>query len=94
MLYAAIDIHKRRFQAAVLDPFMTSKVRAHAWSCAIGDHQPSVVGLCCWCQTARVAETAPRLSDGVLVLDAFTVRDVAAQLAGEDEEHARRFGSV
>jgi len=32
------------------------------------------------------------LSDGVLVLDAFTLLDVAAQLAGEDEEHARRFG--
>ena len=34
----------------------------------------------------------PRLSDGVPVLDAFTLRDVSAQLAGEDEEHARRFG--
>jgi RimJ/RimL family protein N-acetyltransferase len=36
--------------------------------------------------------TAPRLSDGVLVLDAFTLRDVAAHVAAEDEEHARRFG--
>jgi RimJ/RimL family protein N-acetyltransferase len=35
---------------------------------------------------------APRLSDGILVLDAFALRDVSAQLAGEDEEHARRFG--
>jgi RimJ/RimL family protein N-acetyltransferase len=35
---------------------------------------------------------APRLSDEVLVLDAFTLRDVAGQLGGEDEEHARRFG--
>ena len=35
---------------------------------------------------------APRLSDGVVVLDAFTLDDAAAQLAGEDEEHARRFG--
>jgi RimJ/RimL family protein N-acetyltransferase len=32
------------------------------------------------------------LSDGDLVLDAFTLRDVDAHLAGEDEEHARRFG--
>jgi RimJ/RimL family protein N-acetyltransferase len=36
--------------------------------------------------------TTPRLSDGLLVLDAFTLRDVAAQVAAEDEEHARRFG--
>jgi RimJ/RimL family protein N-acetyltransferase len=43
-------------------------------------------------QTARVGLMAPRLSDGVLLLDAFTLRDVPAQLAGEDEEHARRFG--
>ena len=46
----------------------------------------------CVGQTPSVAVTAPRLGDGVLVLDAFTLRDVAAQLAGEDEEHARRFG--
>jgi RimJ/RimL family protein N-acetyltransferase len=39
-----------------------------------------------------VAVTAPRLSDGLLVLDAFTLRDVAAQVDAEDEEHARRFG--
>jgi RimJ/RimL family protein N-acetyltransferase len=35
---------------------------------------------------------APRLSDGVVILDAFKLHDVSAQLAGEDEEHARRFG--
>ncbi|MBA2384151.1 MAG: hypothetical protein H0V68_05750 [Actinobacteria bacterium] len=35
---------------------------------------------------------APRLSDGVVVLDAFTLDDVSAHLAGEDEEQARRFG--
>lgn len=34
----------------------------------------------------------PTLTDGVVVLDAFTADDVAAHLAGEDEEHARRFG--
>jgi RimJ/RimL family protein N-acetyltransferase len=38
-----------------------------------------------------VAET-PTLTDGVVVLDAFTADDVAAHVAGEDEEHARRFG--
>jgi RimJ/RimL family protein N-acetyltransferase len=34
----------------------------------------------------------PTLSDGVVLLDAFTLGDVAAHVAGEDEEHARRFG--
>lgn len=34
----------------------------------------------------------PRLTDGVLALDPYTLDDLAAQLAGEDEEHARRFG--
>jgi RimJ/RimL family protein N-acetyltransferase len=34
----------------------------------------------------------PTLTDGVVVLDAFTLDDAAAHLAGEDEEHARRFG--
>jgi RimJ/RimL family protein N-acetyltransferase len=34
----------------------------------------------------------PSLSDGTVVLDAFTFDDVAEHLAGEDEEHARRFG--
>jgi [ribosomal protein S5]-alanine N-acetyltransferase len=38
-----------------------------------------------------VAET-PTLTDGVVILDGFTADDVAAHLAGEDEEHARRFG--
>ena len=32
------------------------------------------------------------LSDDVVVLDAFTAADVVTHLAGEDEEHARRFG--
>ncbi len=34
----------------------------------------------------------PSLSDGTIVLDAFRFDDIAAHLAGEDEEHARRFG--
>jgi RimJ/RimL family protein N-acetyltransferase len=34
----------------------------------------------------------PALTDGVVVLDGFTADDVAAHLAGEDEEQARRFG--
>jgi RimJ/RimL family protein N-acetyltransferase len=34
----------------------------------------------------------PRLSDGVIVLDRHTLADADAHLAGEDEEHARRFG--
>jgi RimJ/RimL family protein N-acetyltransferase len=34
----------------------------------------------------------PTLSDGVVVLDAWTLADVAAQLAGEDDEQAWRFG--
>jgi RimJ/RimL family protein N-acetyltransferase len=32
------------------------------------------------------------LTDGVVTLDAFTDADVAAHVAGEDEEQARRFG--
>ena len=35
---------------------------------------------------------APRLTDGVIVLDAFALTDVAAHVAGEDDEQARRFG--
>jgi RimJ/RimL family protein N-acetyltransferase len=34
----------------------------------------------------------PRLTDGIIVLDGFTLDDAEAHLAGEDEEHARRFG--
>jgi RimJ/RimL family protein N-acetyltransferase len=35
---------------------------------------------------------APRLTDGVIVLDRHTLADADAHLAGEDEEQARRFG--
>lgn len=34
----------------------------------------------------------PTLTDGVVVLDRLSPDDVAAHLAGEDDEHARRFG--
>ena len=34
----------------------------------------------------------PTLTDGVIVLNGYTSDDVAAHLAGEDEETARRFG--
>jgi RimJ/RimL family protein N-acetyltransferase len=34
----------------------------------------------------------PRLTDGVVILDAHTLADLEAHLAGEDEEQARRFG--
>jgi RimJ/RimL family protein N-acetyltransferase len=34
----------------------------------------------------------PSLTDGVIVLNGFTGDDIAAHLAGEDEETARRFG--
>jgi RimJ/RimL family protein N-acetyltransferase len=34
----------------------------------------------------------PTLSDGLVRLDAFTAADLAAHVAGEDEELARRFG--
>jgi RimJ/RimL family protein N-acetyltransferase len=32
------------------------------------------------------------MADDAVTLDGFTLEDVDAQLAGEDEEHARRFG--
>jgi RimJ/RimL family protein N-acetyltransferase len=35
---------------------------------------------------------SPRLTDGVIVLDQHTLADIDAQVTGEDEEHARRFG--
>ena len=35
---------------------------------------------------------APRLTDGVLLLDGYLREDVDAHLKGEDEETARRFG--
>jgi RimJ/RimL family protein N-acetyltransferase len=34
----------------------------------------------------------PVLDDGVVLLDAHTLADVAAHVAGEDDEQARRFG--
>ena len=34
----------------------------------------------------------PTLSDGVIRLDGHTFADVEVMVAGEDEEHARRFG--
>lgn len=34
----------------------------------------------------------PTLTDGLVLLDAFRLDDAAAHLAGEDIEHARRFG--
>lgn len=41
---------------------------------------------------AMQAGSVPSLTDGVVVLDGFTLDDVDAQVAGEDEEQARRFG--
>lgn len=38
------------------------------------------------------ADEQPTLTDGVIVLNSFTDDDIDAHLAGEDEEHARRFG--
>lgn len=35
---------------------------------------------------------APTLTDGIVILRALTLSDVADHLAGEDDEHARRFG--
>lgn len=43
-------------------------------------------------QTARVSGSAPTLTDSVVVLDGHTLDDLAAHLAGEDEEQARRMG--
>ncbi|HKE53072.1 MAG TPA: GNAT family protein [Actinomycetes bacterium] len=40
----------------------------------------------------RFEHVVPVLTDGVVVLNAYTAADVAAHLAGEDEETARRFG--
>ncbi len=39
-----------------------------------------------------MASVVPVLTDGVIVLDAYTNDDIPAHLAGEDEETARRFG--
>jgi len=39
-----------------------------------------------------VVAGVPRLSDGVVTLDAFTGADLDDHLAGEDDELARRFG--
>src|SRR6266571_3692807 len=42
--------------------------------------------------TGSVADSAPILTDGVVVLDGHTLDDLDAHLAGEDEEQARRLG--
>jgi RimJ/RimL family protein N-acetyltransferase len=39
-----------------------------------------------------MASVVPVLTDGVIILDAYTNDDIPAHLAGEDEETARRFG--
>jgi RimJ/RimL family protein N-acetyltransferase len=39
-----------------------------------------------------MASVVPVLTDGVIVLNAYTSDDIPAHLAGEDEETARRFG--
>ena len=36
--------------------------------------------------------STPVLTDGVVRLNGFSLRDAAAHLAGEDDEQARRFG--
>lgn len=36
--------------------------------------------------------TAPTLGDGVIILRELNLTDVAAHFAGEDDEHAQRFG--
>jgi RimJ/RimL family protein N-acetyltransferase len=41
---------------------------------------------------SKIAKTQPILTDGVVWLNQYTLADVPAHLAGEDEEHARRFG--
>jgi RimJ/RimL family protein N-acetyltransferase len=38
------------------------------------------------------AKEVPRLADEIVVLDTFTPEDLGAHLAGENNEHARRFG--
>ena len=47
-------------------------------------------------QGARLAVMArcPTLTDGVVVLDAFSSDDVDAHVGGEDEEQARRFATL
>ena len=39
-----------------------------------------------------MTNVVPVRTDGVIVLDGYTDEDIAAHLAGEDEETARRFG--
>lgn len=43
---------------------------------------------------AAIAKTAeiPQLTDGVVILDGYVLDDLERHVAGEDEEHARRFG--
>lgn len=38
------------------------------------------------------SNNVPTLTDGVVILNGYTLDDVAAHLAGEDEETAQRFG--
>jgi RimJ/RimL family protein N-acetyltransferase len=42
--------------------------------------------------SARRGASAPTLTDGIIVLNGFTLDDVEEHLAGEDDEQARRFG--
>jgi len=37
-------------------------------------------------------QAVPQLSDGIVLIDGHLLSDIDVQLAGEDEEHARRFG--
>lgn len=42
--------------------------------------------------TNRRLPEVPTLTDGIVVLNGYTLEDIAAHLAGEDDETARRFG--
>jgi len=56
-------------------------------------YSPSIHGHCASARAATIERVrVPKLTDGVVLLDAFTPADADAHLAGEDEEHARRFG--
>jgi len=53
-------------------------------------HPPGVSASDGDCKQARI--TVPTLTDGVVRVDGFTLEDVEAHLAGEDEQTARRSG--